>query len=367
MTVSLLPTRTSHDQRATIALDLTGLGVSTSTAGLSADLPVEKCDLARLASYTRAAHQSGVAFVALGEQFRLRSDRAVRRDDWLDPVVAARRISPHAGAAGLVPGVTLGRADLGVVAGELAQVSRDHGTWTGLQLSGTGDSLVRSLSGLSRSLAGARARRSPGPRVVVPVASEADVAVAGEYADVVRIREQDLGWARELRYAVRAAARAAGREHDVRVLVDLHTVVSKDRASAQERAGLIADIDGGDAPWAGALQAYGSVGEVADVIETWLSAGAADGFVVLPGSLPADVAALLKGVVPELKSRGLVEERSLEVRAAESGPAVRRSGGTAHAGAVRAGHDRGRSTSVRPTAGRAASHSADRLAQVPVA
>jgi hypothetical protein len=358
MTVSLLPTRTSNAPRATIGLDLTGLGVSTSTAGLSADLPVEKCDLARLASYTRAAHQSGVAFVSIGEQFRLRSDRAVRRDDWLDPVVAARRISPHAGA-GLVPGVPVGRADLGVVASELAQVSRENGTWTGLQLGGVGgDLLARSLSGVARALAGARAQRSPRPRVVVPVSAEEDVALAAEHADVVRIREQDLGWARELRYAVRAAARAAGREGDVRVLVDLHTVVSTDRASAEERAQLIADIDGEHAPWAGALQAYGDVGDVVDVIETWLRAGAADGFVVLPGSLPADVAALIKGVVPELKSRGLVEERSVATR-----PTVGRSDGGSRGGRDRT--DRGAST--RTAAARAVNHPADRLAAVTVA
>jgi hypothetical protein len=355
MTVSLLPTRTSNSPRTTIGLDLTGLGVSTTATGLSADLPVQKCDLAKLASYTRAAHLSGVDFVSLGEQFRLRSDRAVRRDDWLDPVVAARRISPHAGAAGLIPSVTVGRADLGVVAGELAQVSREHGTWTGLQLTGSGEVLARSLSGVSRSLAATRTR-APRPSVVLPVVAEQDVALAGEHADVVRIREADLGWARELRYAVRAAARAAGREDDVRVLVDLHTVVSQDRASAEERAGLIADIDGEHASWAGALRAYGTVSDVADVIETWVSAGAADGFVVLPGSVPADVAALLKAVVPELRARGLVEEQ------AETRPTVRRTDEVARVGG---GHG-ARVSTVRP-AGARPHGKADRLAAATVA
>ncbi|PFG40881.1 alkanesulfonate monooxygenase SsuD/methylene tetrahydromethanopterin reductase-like flavin-dependent oxidoreductase (luciferase family) [Georgenia soli] len=357
MTVSLLPTRTSNTPRATIGLDLTGLGVSTSATGLSADLPVEKCDLAKLASYTRAAHHSGVDFVSLGEQFRLRSDRAVRRDDWLDPVVAARRISPHAGSAGLIPSVPAGRADLGVVAGELAQVSREHGTWTGLQLAGGGENLARSLPGVSRSIAGARTR-SPRPSVVLQVSGEQDVALAGAHADIVRIREEDLGWARELRYAVRAAARAAGREDDVRVLVDLHAVVSQDRASAEERAGLIADIDGDQASWAGALRAYGTVTDVADVVETWVSAGAADGFVVLPGSVPADVAALLKGVVPELRARGLVEEHTVASRPTPRRPDdVRRAAG---------GHGT-RNGSVRTTAASRVHGPASRLAAVPVA
>ena len=154
--------------------------------------------------------------------------------------------------------------------------------------------------------------------MVVPVDAESEIEVAAGYADVVRIREQDLEWARELRYAVRGAARAAGRP-DVRVLVDLHTVISADRAAAEERAGLVADIAGPDASWAGALEAVGTVDDVVATIERWLSAGAADGFVILPGSVPADVAALLRGVVPELRARGLIGEADVAAR-----PTVRR-------------------------------------------
>ncbi|MPV36200.1 hypothetical protein GB881_03915 [Georgenia subflava] len=151
------------------------------------------------------------------------------------------------------------------------------------------------------------------------------------------MREDDLGWARELRFAVRAAARAAGR--DVRVLVDLHTVVSADRASAEERAGLVADIAGPTAPWAGALRAVGTTTDVADLIQSWLTAGAADGFVIVPGSVPADIAALLRGIVPELRARGLVEEKAVASRP----------------------------TAVRPEVETASASSARRLAAVPVA
>ncbi|TRW46294.1 LLM class flavin-dependent oxidoreductase [Georgenia yuyongxinii] len=329
MSVSLLPTRAhrSSTTQATVGLDLTGLGVNASSDGFSADLPVEKADLARLASYTRTAHQNGVSFVSLGEQFRLRSDRAVRRDSWLDPVVAARRISPHAGAAGLVTSVPASGADLSLVAGELAQITHTNGTWAGLQLAhhaGDTDALARTLTGVTRSLAATRGRaaKAPQPRVVVPVGTESEVELAGAHADVVRIRETDLEWARELRYAVRAASRAAGREN-VRVLVDLHTVISADRDSAEARAELVSAIAGDAAPWQGALTAYGTATDVADLIQTWIQAGAADGFVVLPGSLPADVVGLLRGVLPELRSRGLVGEQTVADR-----PTVRRSAPT---------------------------------------
>ncbi|WP_193312952.1 hypothetical protein [Georgenia subflava] len=345
MSASRLPSRNFRNDSslATLGLDLTGLGVCPDATGLSTDLPVEKANLAKLASYTRAAHDGGVSFVSLGEGFRLRSDRAVRRDDWLDPVVAARRISPHAGAAGLVPTVPAECADISLVAGELAQIPRTGGTWTGLQLAASdsagADAVARSLDGISRSFGRARAAtgRASAPRVVLPVGSERDIELAGSYADVVRVREDDLGWARELRFAVRAAARAAGR--DVRVLVDLHTVVSADRASAEERAGLVADIAGPTAPWAGALRAVGTTTDVADLIQSWLTAGAADGFVIVPGSVPADIAALLRGIVPELRARGLVEEKAVASRP----------------------------TAVRPEVETASASSARRLAAVPVA
>ncbi|MHB1065412.1 MAG: hypothetical protein ACYC1Z_13155 [Georgenia sp.] len=329
MPVSYLPTRTaSTSTKVTVGLDLTGLGVGDATDGFSADLPVETANLARLSSFTKAAHDGGVDFVTLGERFRLRSDRAVRANSWLDPVVAVRRISPHAGAAGLVATLPAAGADLSLVAGELGQVPATNGTWTGLQLGDPrgGEVLAHTLEAVSRAFSATRSTRVAAPRVVVPVSTDGEVEPAGSFADVVRIRETDLEWARELRYGVRAAARAAGR--DVRVLVDLHTVISGDRDTAQARAALIGDIAGPDAAWAGALSAVGTVADVVELVQTWLQAGGADGFVVLPGSLPADVVALLRGVLPALRSRGLVAERTVAAR-----PAVQRPQDPTHAAA----------------------------------
>lgn len=312
MSTALLPTRTtaSTSSTATVALDLSGLGAPTYDRDVAAGLPAEQANLVRLAAYARAAHKGGVSFVTLGEGFRLRSDAAPRANAWLDPVIAARRISPSAGGTGLVPTIQLGRAD-GAVAAELAQFNRKSGSWAGLQVARGGtDAQVTALPQLGdllEDLVRTTAQRSSQrPTVVLPLEEEAELTAAAEHADVVRLREADLGWARELRFAVRSAARAAGRQ-PVRVLVDLRTVIAADYESARARADLLGDIEGDDAGWTGALEAVGTVGDVVATIEKWLEAGAADGFVVLPGSIPADVTRLLRGVIPALQARGLVD------------------------------------------------------------
>ncbi|ROR71892.1 hypothetical protein [Bogoriella caseilytica] len=309
MTVANSPTlnTTLHTgaRHAWLGLDLTGLGVAEDLLGVSEDLPVEKADLARLASYTRAAHGAGIGLVTLGAEFRLRSDRAVR-DGRLDPVSAARRIAPHA-SAGLVAEVS-GRGAVATAEAELAQAHPSPGTWHALHLS------LTEAARLASSVRPDRRRT----RVVVSVSALSEAAAAGAFADIVRIRQSDLEQARELRLAVRAAARTAGREGAVTVLADLHLVVASERESAIERAGLVAEIAGGSVtPWEGALSAHGTPYDVADLIEHWLAVGAADGFVVIPGSVPADVAGLIRAVVPELQVRGVLAKQSVAAPAGQ--------------------------------------------------
>lgn len=311
MSTAFLPTRTTDttSTTATIALDLSGLGAPAHDRDFAAGLPAEQANLVRLAAYARAAHKGGVSFVTLGEDFRLRADASPRANAWLDPVIAARRISPSAGGTGLVPSVQLGRAD-SAVAAELAQFNRKSGSWPGLQVSrdrGGDVTALPELGDLLEELIRTTAERSSQrPAVVLPFEEESELPAAAELADVVRLRESDLAWARELRYAVRSAARAAGRR-PVKVLVDLRTVIAADYESARARADLLTDMAGGDADWAGALEAVGTVGDVVATMEKWLEAGAADGFVVLPGSIPADVSRLVRGIIPALRARGLVD------------------------------------------------------------
>src|SRR5699024_12428790 len=122
---------------------------------------------------------------------------------------------------------------------------------------------------------------------------ENEAHLAGRVADLVRLRETNVTWARELRYAVRAAVQAAGRTN-VPVVVDVRTVLSSDPVAARVRAELVEHLSGGEGGWGGALEAIGSAEATADLLNHWLAAGAADGFVAIPGSLPADVKAFVQ-------------------------------------------------------------------------
>jgi len=58
------------------------------------------------------------------------------------------------------------------------------------------------------------------------------------------------------------------------------------------------------APDAGVVL-IGTAAMIADMMEAWFEAGAADGFIVHPQRLPDDAEAFVAGVVPELQRRGL--------------------------------------------------------------
>src|SRR5262249_28675690 len=55
----------------------------------------------------------------------------------------------------------------------------------------------------------------------------------------------------------------------------------------------------------GHLELVGTGGDVADELEAWARAGAADGFVVMAPWLPGGLARFVDLVVPELQRRGL--------------------------------------------------------------
>jgi FMN-dependent oxidoreductase (nitrilotriacetate monooxygenase family) len=57
------------------------------------------------------------------------------------------------------------------------------------------------------------------------------------------------------------------------------------------------------------MQVVGSYREVADLMEQWFKAGAADGFNIQPAYFPGMFNEFVDGVMPELRRRGLVRER----------------------------------------------------------
>lgn len=135
--------------------------------------------------------------------------------------------------------------------------------------------------------------------------SSASAAVAGQHSDVVRLRVRTIAEATARRTEIRAAAAAAGRNpDDVRVLIDAITVIGQDASSAVFRADLLRDLS--DETVNETLTIAGTARGVADEIAAWHAAGAADGFVLIPGSLPTDAVAIASELAPELALRGLL-------------------------------------------------------------
>lgn len=300
MTVSYLPTRSqpTHHSSIEIGVDLSALGAAERD--IAPDLPAAPADLLRLAAVARGVARGGLSFSALGPQFRLQPPAAGRRARETtgvgsDSLQAARRISA-AGTAAVVPSVPA-QASPAEVIGELARFSRQHGGPSRLHIEvGTDLTAARNLV---RAIRQARADRAP--EIVVSVASADDVALAGEIADLVRIRETDLAWARELRYAVRAAAGAAGRD-PIPVLVDVRTVIGQDPITARVRAELVETLQ--HAPSTGVLTIIDTADKASRTLGDWLGGGAADGFVVEPGSLTTDLTAIIHQVIPGLQELG---------------------------------------------------------------
>lgn len=309
-TTSFLDTETPDPDRArsaTIALDLSALGVEVFDFddAASEDFPVETLNFPRLAGMAKAAAQAGLDAVCLGPTFRTRSDLHVR-DGRLDAVTAAERLAASTDGR-IIAAVPADAYHVGAALDRF-RVSADslpdaEGRIFGLEL-WIGPST--DMAPLAEQL---RTARRAGVTVTAVMTGATALAIdqvlLAESVDVVRLRETDPHRGREVRYAVRSAARRAGT--DVRVLVDLFFVVSGCAQDADTRAELIAEI-GADRHAAGAARAQGTVHDVADAIESWVANGAADGFVLIPGSLPTDLSSLVMGVLPLLRARGLAEE-----------------------------------------------------------
>jgi alkanesulfonate monooxygenase SsuD/methylene tetrahydromethanopterin reductase-like flavin-dependent oxidoreductase (luciferase family) len=206
------------------------------------------------------------------------------------------------------------------------------------------------------------------PVVVQAGASKAGVRLAGEHAEVIFTAAQTLDEALAFRRDIDAAAASFGRHpEEIAILPGLSTVVGSTEAEAKERRRLLAelvplqyavgrlsgqlgfDLNGLDldAPvrreglpepeaaagsqtfyrmvlgiidrdkptyrqllhalggGAGHRIVVGTPEQIADDIERWFRAGAADGFNVMPDALPSGFDQFVDHVIPELQRRGL--------------------------------------------------------------
>ncbi len=137
--------------------------------------------------------------------------------------------------------------------------------------------------------------RSPQAHPLVVIREEPDsLPVIAEWADVVRIAVPDLAAAHSARAWIRAAVDAAGRDPDsVAVLLDVEVLLGADLDPLAPESVLVT----------------GGPGEVADLVQTAVRDGAADGVTLVPLALPSGLSVIADEVAPLLAERGLLNPR----------------------------------------------------------
>ncbi|MGC5615813.1 hypothetical protein [Georgenia sp. Z1491] len=261
-----------------IVVDLSGLGAAVTDP--EADLPVDTADLPRLARHAHAARQTGLTEVALSPAFHLRSDAPWRTDAGSDARRTGERLT-DAGVDVLLPGGTDAHGAGSVPAGAgLTADSARHAAATRASASRA------RTAGVTRAPAGTRVRPAPYVNAVD------EGLAAGRAGGTVVVRAVHHERVREFVAAVRRGAAEAGAE--VRVLVELHVAIADRRERALARTELVADIaavEQRDLPWTGSAAIIGSPEDV--LAEARGFADLADGLVLVPISVPADLTAIL--------------------------------------------------------------------------
>ncbi len=341
-----------------LGVDLTAAGARPNRAtpdslrGGSASMP-RAFDGERFVRLVRTADQGLLDFVTLDESFLLHPGRG-RVSGRLDPAVAAARVAPLTQGIGLVAAVDTMYLEPGHVAGAIAAVDRASAGRAGWQVGcpagvtpqdprwpqQSAVDAVRVTRAWDRDSAGgptgglelgpdgrfrvdhdgirfavrrSSAGRAPLPQgrppVIMRVVEERCARLAASAADVVRIAVDDPERALRLRRVLDDAASDAGRNpRELRVLAEAYVVLGADVDSAQARLGMVEAIDG-PGVGGGALVVAGTPSDLSQVITSWVDAGAADGFVLRPSALEADLDAVVRGLVPALGQRGLFRAR----------------------------------------------------------
>jgi alkanesulfonate monooxygenase SsuD/methylene tetrahydromethanopterin reductase-like flavin-dependent oxidoreductase (luciferase family) len=103
---------------------------------------------------------------------------------------------------------------------------------------------------------------------------------------------------------VRDAEEAVGREGEpLKVFADLVVFLDGTASAATDRKAWLDELDGAELS-SDALIFTGTPDELADLLLDWFEAGY-DGYRLRPGVLPYDVAAITRGLVPELQRRAV--------------------------------------------------------------
>lgn len=121
--------------------------------------------------------------------------------------------------------------------------------------------------------------------------------------DVGFVTPRDAAHAADIVAEIRAEQDAVGRDDTVHVFGDLVVVLDDTERQATERLARLDDRAGG--PYrSDALVFAGTPAGLADLLAAWQEAGLT-GFRLRPATIPHDLTAITRGLVPELQRRGL--------------------------------------------------------------
>jgi alkanesulfonate monooxygenase SsuD/methylene tetrahydromethanopterin reductase-like flavin-dependent oxidoreductase (luciferase family) len=142
------------------------------------------------------------------------------------------------------------------------------------------------------------------PVVAVLAHDTAVFELAARGADVVCVTPRDAADVRRIVADVRDAEASVGRRGpELKIFADLVVFLGADSLSAADRKARWDDLTGEEQSW-DASTFTGTPAELAAIVDDWHGAGL-DGFRLRPGSVADDLAAITRGLVPELQARGL--------------------------------------------------------------
>ncbi|MET8852763.1 LLM class flavin-dependent oxidoreductase [Amycolatopsis sp. NPDC004625] len=144
------------------------------------------------------------------------------------------------------------------------------------------------------------------PQGQPPVAALAHAAIpyrlAARSADVVHVTPSDRAQAASIVAEVRAEQEKAGRE-TLHVFGDVVVFLDETERAAADRKARLDDLAGAEYT-SDAHIFTGTPAGLADLLLDWRAAGLS-GFRLRPGAVPHDLTAVTRGLVPELRSRGV--------------------------------------------------------------
>jgi alkanesulfonate monooxygenase SsuD/methylene tetrahydromethanopterin reductase-like flavin-dependent oxidoreductase (luciferase family) len=138
--------------------------------------------------------------------------------------------------------------------------------------------------------------RPPQGQPLVAVLAHASVPyqLAQRSSDIVFVTPHDIEQARAIEQEVRTEG--------LHVFADLVVFLDDDAKAAADRKARLDEVDGGE--YTSDAQIFtGTPAQLADQLVAWQAAGLA-GFRLRPGTIPHDLTAITRGLVPELQQRG---------------------------------------------------------------